>query len=110
MGPGGAPPPSEPSDDASFLDVLAATPLGDVLLFAAVCGVGAILVAAFSVHPFITTGAGLGAAEGFSWIAGRRASGTWTTRTYVLVFLLAAAALAVVGLGFFLLLVMTCDC
>jgi hypothetical protein len=108
MGPGGAPPPNEPPDDASLGDVFADTPLGEVVLYAAVCIVGGLLVAAFSVHPFVTSGVGLGIAAAFTWMVGRKTSRPWGVRTYVLVFLAAVVALALVGV--YVLWVMLCDC
>jgi hypothetical protein len=110
MGPGSGPPPNEAPDDISLIGVLTDTGLGDILLFAAVCVGGAILVEAFSVHPFVTSGIAIAVAAGSTWVVGKRAGGGWGIRTYALVFLVAVASLAVLGVAVFLLRVMVCDC
>ena len=91
-------------------ELLSATPLGDVFLFAAVCAIGALIVVAFSVHPIISTGAILAVVVGFVWWAGRRANRPWFPSDYLTFGLFTVVGLAVVVLVVLGFWVMLCDC
>ncbi len=92
------------------LELLSATPLGDVLLFAVVCAVGALVVAALRIHPIITVGASLAVVVGFVWWAGRKANRPWRPSDYLTLGLLTIAGLAAVVLLVLAFWVMLCDC
>ena len=101
--------PNEEPEHRAF-ELLSATPLGDVFLLVAVCAAGAFLVAAFSVHPIISSGAILAVVVGFVWWAGRKANRPWLTSDYLTFGLFTIVGLAVVVLIVVGLWVMLCDC
>jgi hypothetical protein len=79
-------------------------------LFAAVCAVGALIVAAFRVHPIITVGVSLAVVVGFVWWAGRKANRRWRPFDYLTFGLLTIAGLAAVVQLVLAFWVMLCDC
>jgi hypothetical protein len=101
--------PNEEPEHRPF-ELLSATPLGDVFLFAAVCAAGALIVAAFRVHPIISTGVGLAVVAGFVWWAGGKASRPWRPSDYLTFGVFSIVGLAVVVLIVFGFWVMLCDC
>lgn len=111
MSPWDAPP--DPEDDDSWWDVLAASPFGDIAIFAAVCVVGGVLIVAMRRIPFIVLVAGIAAVVLLVFVGSRkavRADRKWSPRTYVLVSALAFVGLAL-GAGLvYVLWVMVCDC
>ena len=97
MGAGSDSPNEDPEGNRPF-DLLSATPLGDLFLFAAVCAVGALIVAAFSLHPVITIGVALAVVVGFVWWAGHKANRPWRPSDYLTFGLFTVARLVAVVL------------
>jgi hypothetical protein len=92
------------------LELLSATPLGDVLLFALVCAAGALIITAFRLHPVITVVLSLVVVVGFVWWAGRKANRPWRTSDYLTFGLITVVGLVAVGLLVLAFWVMLCDC
>jgi hypothetical protein len=100
-------------EEGSWWEVLAASPFGDVALFAAICLVGGVSIVALRRIPIVVLTAGIAAVVLLVFAGNRlalRAGRKWTPRTYLKAAALASGALAVcVGLGY-MLWVMLCDC
>jgi hypothetical protein len=79
-------------------------------LFAVVCSVGALIVAAFRVHPIITVGVSLAVVIGFVRWAGRKANRPWRPSEYLTFGLITVAGLVAVVLLVLAFWVMLCDC
>jgi hypothetical protein len=90
--------------------LLSATPFGDMFLFAAVCAVGALIVAAFSLHPVITVGGALAVVVAFVSWAGSKANRGWRPSDYLIFGLFTVGALVAVVLIVLAFRVMLCDC
>jgi len=92
------------------LELLSATPLGDVLLFALVCAAGAVIITVFRLHPVVTVVLSLVVVVGFVRWAGRKADRPWRPFDYLTFGLLTIAGLAAVVLFVLAFWVMLCDC
>jgi hypothetical protein len=106
---------SEPDEEprASRIDLIAATPLGDILLFAVVCLASAGLTFAFRTHPFISLGVGAAFVVIIVGAVGRRAQRSqhrWRASQYLAFGLLTAVVVGIAVVALLAVATLVCDC